>query len=105
MRFVNSRDKCMTRREIYLLVREQLGKSAAVWARENGYDPNALRQMLFQWENRADGHPGGDRALMAIELSVAIGKPIFPAIKTQVEAMIAKNRGQNNGTKSRQAGG
>jgi len=91
----------MTSKDICRLMLERKGYTVTDWARGNGYSPNAVFQMLWQWEDRQDGHPGGQRALMALDLSLAIGEPIFPSIETQVHAMIAKNRGHDNGTESR----
>jgi hypothetical protein len=57
--------------------------------------------MVFEWHDRKSGLPGGERLRMAIDLSLAIGEPIFPAIESVVRPMLAKGKKNGNREKNK----
>ena len=62
------------------------------WAREQGYGDDLVRKAVYRWQDRQDGLPRGETAVILTKLSVLMGEPITPVLKPYFKAKRGKTK-------------
>jgi hypothetical protein len=61
-------------------IRDLLGMSFAEFDRRHGWPTDTTKKAVYAWCERRDGFPGGQRAIVLLTLSRAIGTAASPSL-------------------------